>query len=58
MELGGMPLELFQVFGAYVWTKQDGVTATGAPESSSSYKRALRAGVSFNLDKLGDWLKL
>jgi hypothetical protein len=58
MELGGIPLELFQVFGAYVWTKQDGVTATGAPESSSSYKSALRAGVSFNLDKLGDWLKL
>ncbi len=58
LDLGGIKLDLFQAFGAYVWTRQDRVAASGDQAPGSSYKPALRAGVSFNLDKLGDWLKL
>jgi hypothetical protein len=58
LDLAGFKLDLFQVFGAYVWTKQDRLAEGGAADLRSSYKGALRAGVSFNLDKLADWLKL
>lgn len=58
VSLGGLSLDVLQVFGAYVWTSQDSVTSAGAANPNSSYKGSIRGGLSFNLDKLADWLKL
>jgi hypothetical protein len=58
LDLAGVNLNLFQVFGAWVWTREDRQPASGEKDPSSAYKGAFRAGVSFNLDRLADWLKL
>ena len=58
VSLGGLSLDVLQVFGAYVWTSQDSVTSASATNPNSSYKGSIRGGLSFNLDKLADWLKL
>jgi hypothetical protein len=53
----GLDLDVLQVFGAYVWTTQDAITSAGASVPDAHYQGAWRLGVSFNVDKVTDWLK-
>jgi hypothetical protein len=51
-----LKLDAFQVFGAYVWNREDTIS-NGVPQPDSHYTGHWRGGVSFNIDKLVDWLK-
>lgn len=58
VQWGGLSLDSVQVFGGYVWTREDGVAADGQPRPDVRYTAKLRWGLSFNVDKLKSWLKL
>ena len=58
VEYFGIPVDTIQVFGAWVWTRQDDLDAAGMPLENEHYHGQARIGLSFNVDKVSDWLKL
>lgn len=56
-KLLGFELDALQPFVAYVFTHDDTTTTAGAPKLKAKYHGNIRGGISFNVDKLTDWLK-
>lgn len=57
ISLLGFKLDAFSPFVAFLWIREDEVNEAGAPETDKAYKTAVRAGLSFNLDRGLAWLK-
>jgi hypothetical protein len=51
----GVNLNAFSIFGAYMWSKQDSLSANGTPQQNGATSRGWRIGISYDLGTALKW---